>query len=956
MQALSSISASTRRGWGLLFIAILGMLLFPGMDCGGSDSTPGYVEITRSNVTPWSPTNSDAIVVHADAFDVSSATPGNVEFRLLQMPSQAELASATRAYDAGNAIAVTFPALADGSYLAEMVFVGNEIGTNDPVQDTERIPFVVSSCGDGPYIGDHPTSADVLLRLLTLPSVEVGVPYDVQLPIMGEAPPFIVRLNPSLGPELTTIPFGLTMSTSGRITGTPVDNGNKAPFYIEIQDSCAAGARMQGYGISIRLLETCGNFALSLGTLPNTSGTVGAEFREPITVSGGAGRASLSITGGSGSSDFHIEQNLLGETPTYFLVGIPTSSGTVTIDVLGEDECTPPTTRSQTYSLTIAPGTGCSPALTVPAQVPPAGMVGAPYAYDLTISGGTGDLDVVLSTAAGFDQLPVGLSLDGESISGTPGVAGTTTTRLVVSDSCPSAIGGPQSTTVDLTFVIDPPDCPALGISTAELPNARAGQPYSQSLAAVGGVPGITWSVVPPTSLPSWLTLTTTGQLTGTPPDPTGSPFSFTLRATDNCSTPGPQSAERGFMLTVDPAAPATWDHHDAFDRIGIPGPSSQPANMYDLADEQQVLVLPNGHPVIMATGLPLGGSGYELTVAVANSPTPDSATDWSLFTFSGITLGSQSPASPAAALIDGKLCILFRDPGAGLRYARATVDVPASESDFVISLVDATATENQSPGSRLVDYNGLPVFVTSVSEGGHLTAYLASTAQPDDPDDWSNHAVLTAPGERVARNPQLGISGNRLIAAWLDQTDGLDFSAAAIGVAVAIVDTPAASADWTSYLLNARSSLKTRVGLATIGGVPVVVAGTGDESALDATVHLYRAGSANPLLPGDWADIMVPVPAGAAGSYHTDVIDDGGHALIALSERPGAAGHRIVVARALTITPSGSASDWIIEQVDTVPSYHSSPQLLLAGGRPCVVWPSHFDVDVFLGIRSAAY
>lgn len=83
-----------------------------------------------------------------------------------------------------------------------------------------------------------------------------------------------------------------------------------------------------------------------------------------------------------------------------------------------------------------------------------------------------------------------------------------------------------------------------LSISTSALSNGQLASYYSQVLSATGGSPGYTWSVYSG-SLPSGLSLTSTGVLSGTPAQ-SGS-FTFTAQVRDSAST----TATRSFTLTV---------------------------------------------------------------------------------------------------------------------------------------------------------------------------------------------------------------------------------------------------------------------------------------------------------------------------------------------------------------------------------------------------------------------
>ena len=72
-----------------------------------------------------------------------------------------------------------------------------------------------------------------------------------------------------------------------------------------------------------------------------------------------------------------------------------------------------------------------------------------------------------------------------------------------------------------------------LTVTTSSLPNANAGSNYSYQLSASAGTPPYVWSA---SSLPSWLTLSSSGLLTGTAPS-SSSNSTFTVTVTDSVTT-----------------------------------------------------------------------------------------------------------------------------------------------------------------------------------------------------------------------------------------------------------------------------------------------------------------------------------------------------------------------------------------------------------------------------------
>jgi hypothetical protein len=85
-----------------------------------------------------------------------------------------------------------------------------------------------------------------------------------------------------------------------------------------------------------------------------------------------------------------------------------------------------------------------------------------------------------------------------------------------------------------------------LSIVTSTLPDAAAGSPYSVFLVQEGGVAPLEWDVVSG-SLPAGISLTSEGELVGTPT--AGGDFSFEVRVQDAIG----QSANTDLTLHVEP-------------------------------------------------------------------------------------------------------------------------------------------------------------------------------------------------------------------------------------------------------------------------------------------------------------------------------------------------------------------------------------------------------------------
>jgi hypothetical protein len=94
------------------------------------------------------------------------------------------------------------------------------------------------------------------------------------------------------------------------------------------------------------------------------------------------------------------------------------------------------------------------------------------------------------------------------------------------------------------TLTVQPP---ALVISTTTLPNGTQNQVYAATLAASGGTPSYSWSLVNGTTLPPGLNLSAAGQITGSPT--TVGATTFTVQVTDS-GIPS-QTATQSLTITV---------------------------------------------------------------------------------------------------------------------------------------------------------------------------------------------------------------------------------------------------------------------------------------------------------------------------------------------------------------------------------------------------------------------
>lgn len=340
----------------------------------------------------------------------------------------------------------------------------------------------------------------------TLPAGVPGVAYNQTLQAAGGTPPYTWAVVSG------TLPPGLLLSQAGVISGTPTTAGGYS-FQARVTDSAAATAT-QTFNISIGNNLTI----TSAGTLPVA--VVAQPYSFTFNAAAGTPPYTWSIAGGSVPPGLTL-------APNGVLSGTPSAQGAFFFTVRVTDSVT--TSVIQNFSLTVNTGIAITTASALPAA-----SVGIPYNQALTAAGGAPPYSWSLYSGS----LPPGLLLGASgAISGTPSAAGSYTFTIRVTDSSAASATAPFTLTVG----------GGLTITTAALPSAAIGVPYSQTLAVAGGAAPYVWSLQAG-SMPPGLSLAPNGVLSGTPS--LLGQFSFTVRVSDAASL----TADKTFQINVNPA------------------------------------------------------------------------------------------------------------------------------------------------------------------------------------------------------------------------------------------------------------------------------------------------------------------------------------------------------------------------------------------------------------------
>ncbi|MEI9851083.1 MAG: putative Ig domain-containing protein [Sphingomonas sp.] len=263
----------------------------------------------------------------------------------------------------------------------------------------------------------------------------------------------------------------------------------------------------------------------------------------------------LQTMGGSGPVSFTISAGTLPTGLTLstggLISGTPTVAGPFTFTVKATASGGGFTTLQGKVTVVV-------PTISISGlSTPP--VVGVLYNGKLTASGGTAPYSFVVDSGT----LPPGLTLAPDGVvSGTSNVLGTFEFYVQAVDSTGGQ--GPYSRISRITLTVKPkPITVSLNPS-----GSRALVPFSSTASASGGTGPYSFAVTSG-SLPSGLSLSPGGVLSGTP-DQTGATSSFTVTATDSSAAPGPYSGS--VNLTMKPEDAVRFDPGGAIGgTVGVP-------------------------------------------------------------------------------------------------------------------------------------------------------------------------------------------------------------------------------------------------------------------------------------------------------------------------------------------------------------------------------------------------
>ena len=235
----------------------------------------------------------------------------------------------------------------------------------------------------------------------SLPVGQVQTTYTAQLSATGGTGP------DSWSVSSANLPAGLTLSSTGAISGTPTQSGNFS-FSLSVKDS-SSSPQTASQAFSINIIAARPTLQITTNSLP--AGQVQSPYTFRLGESGNTEPSSWSVVGGS------LPLGLTLNASTGNIAGAPTKAGTFSVTMQVRDSAVPVQTATKAFSMAIS----ASP-LQITTSSLPGGAVGVSYGATLAASNGVPPY--TWSVQSG--QLPPGLSLQGSTgqISGTPSQTG----------------------------------------------------------------------------------------------------------------------------------------------------------------------------------------------------------------------------------------------------------------------------------------------------------------------------------------------------------------------------------------------------------------------------------------------------------------------------------------------------------------------------------------------------
>jgi hypothetical protein len=283
------------------------------------------------------------------------------------------------------------------------------------VTATDAVGATGTATGNfGPYgiydagITFSPANPVDVSGIYVLPSAQEGQPYSQDFTATGGTAPYTYSFG---GGDL---PNGLTLSSTGRLSGTPTISGQSDFAVVATDSSTGTGPYTSSYWYELDIAPP--DVTITTDTI--TPERVGLDFSQQIEATGGLGGYTFAVTAGALPTGLTLSEDGV-------VSGTPTATGVAYFTITATDG--DGRTGAREFSIQLDP----TPLVLLPYTLPDA-TKGTAYVATMAVANGVAPYVFAVVPA----NLPPGLTLSPAGVlSGTPTASGTFSFSIVAHDS-----------------------------------------------------------------------------------------------------------------------------------------------------------------------------------------------------------------------------------------------------------------------------------------------------------------------------------------------------------------------------------------------------------------------------------------------------------------------------------------------------------------------------------------